>query len=105
MSKKRTSQTSIWKGLNRDMKGATKEYKDRVKKTVDSKTYDQILGLASLVIRSLPKGKLGTVAVGLQLASLAFTEGAGNAWKLVDELRSGPISDDEAEEIKSDLSD
>ena len=101
---KRTNTHTLWQGLTQNTTGSTRRYRDRLNENTDPHTYRQILAVASLILHTLPRGKLGTCTAGLQLAAVAFTEGAYSAWRLVAEERSTPLTEDEAADLKQTLS-
>ncbi len=68
------------------MAGATKDYKARLRTSVDEDTYRAIERVAVAVIRQLPNDvQLGVVAAGLMFAATAFAEGASHADRLITE--------------------
>lgn len=68
------------------MSGATQDYKRRLEAQVDAATFSDIKRNANQILKALPAGvPLGTLTAALMLAAVAFSEGASQADRLIDQ--------------------
>jgi hypothetical protein len=65
------------------MSGATQQYKQQMRLSVDAATFADIQAAATQILKQLPKYPLGTTTAALMLAATAFAEGSTHAEQLI----------------------